>query len=50
MSNPKKRLLFKVQEQLGHSSIAITMDSYSYVLSLMHQDVAHKLDDLFEEE
>src|SRR5712691_8439063 len=40
----------KVQERLGHSSIAITMDTYSHVLPSMHQDVAHKLDDLFEKE
>ena len=36
----------KVQERFGHSSIAITMDTYSHVLPSMHQDVAHKLDDL----
>lgn len=39
----------KVQERLGHSSIAITMDVYSHVLPSMQQDVAHKLDDMFEE-
>ena len=39
----------KVQERLGHSSIAITMDTYSPVLLSMHQDVARKLDDLFED-
>jgi len=38
----------KVQERLGHSTIAITMDTYSHVLPSMHQDVARKLDDLFE--
>jgi integrase len=38
-----------VQERLGHSSIAITMDTYSHVLPSMHQDVARKLDDLLEE-
>ena len=38
----------KVQERLGHSSIAITIDTYSHVLPSMHQDVARKLDDLFE--
>ena len=37
----------KVQERLGHSTIAITMDTYSHVLPSMHQDVARKLDDLF---
>ncbi len=39
----------KVQERLGHSSIAITMDTYSHVLPSMHQDVARKLDDLFKD-
>ncbi len=38
----------KVQERLGHSIIAKTMDTYSHVLPSMHQDVARKLDDLFE--
>ncbi len=37
----------KVQERLGHSSIAITMDTYSHVLPSMHQDVVRKIDDLF---
>src|SRR6266446_1165280 len=37
----------KIQERLGHSSILITMDTYSYVLPSMHQGVARKLDDLF---
>jgi integrase len=39
----------KVQERLGRSKIAITMDTYSHVLPSMHQDVARKLDDLLEE-
>jgi integrase len=39
----------KVQERLGHSSIAITMNTYSHVLPSMQQDVVRKLDDLFEE-
>ena len=39
----------KVQERLGHSSIAITMDTYSHVLPSMHQDVARRLGDLFKE-
>jgi len=38
----------KVQECLGDSTIAITMDIYSHVLSSMHQDVEQKLHDLFE--
>lgn len=37
----------KVQELLGHSSIRITMDLYSHVVSSMQQDVADKMDDLF---
>ena len=36
----------KVQERLGHSSIKITIDTYSHVLPSMHQDVARKLDNL----
>jgi integrase len=39
----------KVQERLGHSKIAITMDTYSHVLPSMQQDVARKLDDLLKE-
>ena len=39
----------RVQERLGHSTIAITMDTYSHVLPSMRQDVARKLDDLFKE-
>jgi len=38
----------KVQERLGHSSIAITINTYSHVLPSIYQDVARKLDDLFE--
>ena len=40
--------LKKVQERLGHSTMAMTMDTYSHALPSMHQDVASKLDDLFE--
>jgi len=40
----------KVQERLGHTTIAITMDTYSHVLPSMHQDVARKLDDVFGDE
>ena len=40
----------KVQERLGHSKIAITMDTYSHVLPSMHQDVARKLSEMLEEE
>ena len=39
----------KVQERLGHSTIAITMDTYSHVLPSMHLDIARKLGDMFEE-
>ena len=38
----------KVQERLGHSSIAITINTYSHVLPSIYQDVARELDDLFE--
>jgi len=40
----------KVQEWLGHSSIAITIDTYSHVLPSMHQDVARKLGEILEDE
>ena len=40
----------KVQERLGHSTIAVTMDTYSHVLPSMHQDVARKLGDMFGDE
>ena len=36
-----------VQERMGHSSIAMTMDIYSYVMPSMQQEVADKIDDLF---
>ena len=36
-----------VQERLGHSTIAMTMDIYSHVLPSMQQDVADKIDDMF---
>ena len=38
-----------VQERLGHSNIAVTMDTYSHVLPSMQQDVARKLGELFKE-
>lgn len=34
-----------VQELLGHSSISMTMDTYSHVLPLMQQDATDKMDD-----
>ncbi|WP_373653279.1 tyrosine-type recombinase/integrase [Schlesneria sp. DSM 10557] len=33
-----------VQERLGHSSIQLTMDTYSHILPTMQQDAATKLD------
>ena len=38
-----------VQERLGHSSIAITLDIYSHVLPSMQRDAAQRLDDLLAE-
>lgn len=40
--NPKK-----VQEMLGHASVAITLSLYSHVLPSMHRDAATAMDDLF---
>lgn len=36
-----------VQELLGHSSVAITMDVYSHALPSMHQEAMRKMDGLF---
>ncbi|MEO8954173.1 MAG: hypothetical protein ABI396_06735 [Ktedonobacteraceae bacterium] len=36
-----------VQELLGHSSIAMTLDVYSHVLPSMQQEAAKKMDDVF---
>ena len=36
-----------VQERMGHSSIAMTMDIYSHVLPSMQQEVADKINDMF---
>jgi integrase len=38
-----------VQERLGHSQIAITLDTYSHVLPSMGRDAAKKLDALLGE-
>jgi len=38
-----------VQELLGHSSIAMTMDIYSHVMPSMQQDATNKMDDEFKE-
>jgi len=35
-----------VQEQLGHSTIAMTMDIYSHLLPSMQQEAADKIDDM----
>lgn len=39
-----------VQERLGHSTIATTMDTYSHVLPSMQEDVARKLGEMFKGE
>jgi integrase len=39
-----------VQERLGHSTIAITMDTYSHVLPSMQQDVARRIGEMFGDE
>jgi integrase len=36
-----------VQELLGHSSISMTVDTYSHILPSMQQEAMKKLDDLF---
>lgn len=36
-----------VQEMLGHSTIAITLDLYSHVIPAMHRDAAHQFGRLF---
>jgi integrase len=36
-----------VQEILGHSQIGITMDIYSHVLPIMHQEAMGKLNEAF---
>ncbi len=36
-----------VQEALGHSSITLTLDTYSHVIPSMQKDAAKKLDALF---
>ena len=38
-----------VQERLGHSTIAVTMDLYSHVSKTMQGDATAKLDDAWEE-
>ena len=36
-----------VQELLGHSSIALTMNTYSHVLPTLHKEVADHMDRLY---
>ena len=36
-----------VQELLGHSSIAMTMDTYSHVLPSMQKEAMEKMNDVF---
>jgi integrase len=36
-----------VQERLGHSSVQLTLDTYSHVLPSMQEDAAARLDNLF---
>ena len=35
-----------VSERLGHSSITLTLDTYSHVMPTMQRDAADKLEDL----
>lgn len=35
-----------VQERLGHSSIALTLDTYSHVIPSLQEEVARRMDDL----
>jgi len=35
-----------VQERLGHATIGITLDTYSHVLPVLHEEAASKLDSL----
>jgi integrase len=37
-----------VQEILGHSQIAMTMDIYSHVMPSMHEDAMKRLNDTIE--
>ena len=39
--------LRSVQEMLGHSTIAITLDTYSHVVPSMHEGAAQKMQTLF---
>ena len=35
-----------VQERLGHSDISLTLNTYSHILPVMQDEVAHKMDEL----
>ena len=35
-----------VQERLGHTSISLTLDTYSHVIPSMQQEAADKMDEL----
>jgi integrase len=35
-----------VQERLGHSQIAVTLDTYSHVLPSLQEEASHRLDTL----
>lgn len=36
-----------VSDMLGHSTVAITLDTYSHVTPAMHHEAANVMDDLF---
>ena len=38
-----------VQERLGHSTIATTMDIYSHLMPNMQQDAVERVDDAFQQ-
>ncbi len=35
-----------VQERLGHSTISLTLDTYSHAVPTMQRDAADRMDDL----
>ena len=37
----------KVQELLGHSTIVLTLDTYSHIIPSMHSETADKMDSVF---
>ncbi|HXL04942.1 MAG TPA: tyrosine-type recombinase/integrase [Bacillota bacterium] len=36
-----------VQEQLGHSQISLTLDTYSHILPTLQQEAANEMDKMF---